>query len=191
VHDVATALRRTGFLLAALVVSGRHGVAAAELPPVAADRAAPVPAPPPAPMQPPPARPYPRPLIGAEYHSIALVSASVAARLGCDSGWFVQASPGWYAGRLSLGYGVAGMPGICGVYEDPEIILPLLGWQAKVSLMQTWGSHEHRAEPATYLGPELVLDCLVHGSIGVFGKISSQDVASDDWRVAWALGVGF
>ena len=130
------------------------------------------------------------PLFGAQVNNLQIVSASAAFLHGDPDGWFAQISPGLAGGKVSVGYGMGGLPGICGFIATDTTCLPLLGFEIKASYLKTWWPELNRIPSESLVGMELDGIFLINVTVGVFQAIDRAH-GSRGTRLSIGGGIGF
>lgn len=96
-------------------------------------------------------------------------------------GVLIEAEAGLGGGKVAAGY----------IRESFAIIVPIVGYDVKAALMQTWG-YSWTVDPnQTYAGVEADFYSLFGKlTIGVYKRIAGQAQA-DDWVLSTGVGIGF
>ena len=128
------------------------------------------------------------PLFGAQVNNLQIVSAS-AAFLHWEfeddwSGWLAQISPGLAGGKVSIGYGLGGLPDI--IAAD----VPLGGYEIKASYLKTWWPRLNGIPSESLVGLELNGIYLINVTLGVFHAIDRRQ-GSKNTQLSIGGGIGF
>jgi hypothetical protein len=105
-------------------------------------------------------------------------------------GWFAQLSPGLSGGKVSVGFGMGALPGICGFGTADSPYPAFFGYEVKASYLKTWWPRLNGIPAESLIGLEAGGIFVANLNPGVFEAIDGPH-GSRRTRFSIGAGIGF